>query len=44
MFDILGVNEARFIVMQKQVKIPNFRFNSSAPLRTGTHGCSLQDR
>ena len=30
MFDILGVNETRFIAMQKQVKIPNIRFNGGA--------------
>ena len=32
MFDILGVNEARFIAMQKQVKNPNIRFGGSAPV------------
>ena len=44
MFDILGVNEARFIAMQKQLKIPIIRLNGSAPSRIGTHGCSLPDR
>ena len=44
MFDILGVNKARVITMKKQEKIPNVRFNGSAPSRMGTHGCSLPDR
>ena len=28
MFDMLCVNEARFIAMQKQVKIPNISFTA----------------
>ena len=37
MFDILSVNEARFIAMQKQVKNLNIRFNSSAPAQAQAH-------